>query len=188
MAEVETDQPSSFLDVGIGFGILGYLIRRLRKPLLLIGVDVEPSYLKTCKQHQIYDSLILASASSLPFREKIFDYIVATEIIEHLSKQQGEKMLTELSSLSKGKIILTTPNGYVRQQPCNAPKSETHMSGWVARELRSWGYKVRGIGLRGTSSLRSERSLMVYGFLSFLSTPLTFFLPELSGYIIAVHQ
>jgi len=29
---------------------------------------------------------------------------------------------------------------------------------------------------------------MVYGLLSFLSTPITFFLPELSGYIIAVQQ
>lgn len=188
MAEIPTDQQFSFLDVGIGFGILGYLTRRLRKPSLLVGVDIEPSYLETCKKHHIYDFLVLASASNLPFRDKIFDYVMATEIIEHLSKRQGERMLMQLRSLCTRKIIVTTPNGYMKQQPSDAPRSETHKSGWSARELRSCGYRVRGIGLRGTHKLRSERSLMIYGLLSFVSTPISFFVPELSGYIVAVKE
>lgn len=186
MAEVDKFESSTILDVGVGFGIWGYLMRVLRKPSLLVGIDVDLNYLLASKEHNIYECLALASASSLPFREKVFDYVLAIEVIEHLPKGDGERMLTELERVCKRKIMLTTPNGYLEQHPCVAPESEIHKSGWSAEELRRKGYKVRGIGLKGTSRLRSKRRLTLYGLLNYLSSFITFFFPEFSEYILAV--
>jgi len=186
MAEVNKVKLSTILDIGIGFGIWGYLAHVLRKPSLLVGIDINLNYLLAAKKHNIYDCLVLASASSLPFREESFDYVLAIEVIEHLPKVAGEKMFAELERVCRRKIVLTTPNGFLEQHPCVAPESEIHKSGWSARELRGKGYKVRGIGLKGTSRLRSRRRLTVYGLLNYLSTLITFFFPEFSEYILAV--
>jgi 2-polyprenyl-3-methyl-5-hydroxy-6-metoxy-1,4-benzoquinol methylase len=185
MAEVDKSESSVVLDVGVGFGIWGYLMRVLRKPSLLVGIDVNLDYLLTLKKHNFYDCLVLASGSYLPFRRRIFDYVLAVEVLEHLPKADGERMFTELEDACRGKVILTTPNGHLEQHPRVASRSELHRSAWSAQELAKKGYKVRGIGLRGTSKLRSKKSLTLYGLLNYLSTAMTFFFPELSEYILA---
>ena len=185
MAEINV-KLSTILDIGVGFGIWGYLAHVLRKTSRLVGIDINLNYLLAAKEHNIYDCLVLASASSLPFRDGVFDYVLAIEVIEHLPKEDGERMLSELERVCRSKIVLTTPNGFLQQHPCVAPESEIHKSSWSARELRGKGYKVRGIGLKGTSKLRSRRSLTIYGLLSYLSTLITFFFPEFSEYILAV--
>jgi ubiquinone/menaquinone biosynthesis C-methylase UbiE len=186
MAEVDKFESSTILDMGIGFGIWGYLMRTLRKPSLLVGTDINLDYLLASKKHNIYDFLVLASASSLPFRERVFDYVLAIEVIEHLPKVDGERMFAELERVCRGKIVLTTPNGFLEQHPCVAPDSEIHKSGWSAEEFRREGYKVRGIGLKGSSRFRSRESLTMYGLLSYLSTLISFFFPKFSEYLLAV--
>lgn len=186
MAEVDKVEPSTILDVGVGFGIWGYLMYMLRKPSLLIGIDIDLNYLLASKKHNIYDCLVLASASSLPFRERVFDYVLAIEVIEHLPKADGEKMFAELERVCRSKVLITTPNGYLEQDPYVAPESEIHKSGWSVQEFRRKGYKVRGIGLKGTSRLRSRRSLTLYGLLNHLSILITFFFPKFSEHIFAV--
>lgn len=186
MAEVDKFESSTILDVGIGFGIWGYLMRKLRKPSLLVGIDINLDYLSASKKHNIYDHLVLASASHVPFRKGTFDYVLAIDVIEHLPKVDGERVFTGVECVCKGKIIITTPNGYLEQHPCGAPESETHRSGWSPEEFRRKGYKVRGIGLKGTTRLRSRRNLTVYGLLNYLSTLITFFFPKFSEYTLAV--
>lgn len=188
MAEVDKAESLTILDVGIGFGIWGYLMYVLRKPSLLVGIDVNLNYLLASKKHNVYDSLVLTSASSLPFRERVFDYVLAIEVIEYLPKVDGERMFAELERVCRSKIVLTTtPNGYyLEQHPRVAPQSEIYKSDWSAGEFRRKGYKVRGISLKGASRLRSRRSLTVYGLLSYMSTLITFFFPKFSEYILAV--
>jgi len=188
MSEVDKVKSSTILDIGVGFGIWGYLMYMLRKPKLLIGIDIDLNYLLTLRKHNIYDCLIRASASTLPFKERVFDYVLSIEVIEHLNKVSGEKMIIELERVCKRKIVVTTPNGYLEQHPYIATESEIHRSGWSAQEFKQKGYKVHGIGLRGTSFLRSRRSLTLYGMLNHLSVPLTFLFPEVSEYLFAVKK
>ena len=188
MSEIGKQNRMTILDVGAGFGIWGYLMRTLRRPSLLVGLDIDTNYLSALKKHKIYDCLIQASASALPIRNRIFDYVLAAEIIEHLPKLDGEKMILELERVCLQKIILTTPNGYLRQHLDNIPRSEIHRSSWSAKEFRKRGYKVRGIGLKGSSKWRSEKGLTLYGALNHFSILISFFLSEISEYILAVKR
>jgi len=186
MAEIDKTQSPTILDVGIGFGVWGYLTHVLRKPSLLVGIDINLDYLLASRRHNVYNDLVLASASFLPFREDVFDYVLAIEVIEHLPKGEAEKTFTELEHVCRSRIVLTTPNGFLEQHPCVAPESEVHRSSWSAQELTRMGYKVRGIGLKGTSKLRSRANLTVYGLLNYLSTLITFFFPKFSEYLLSV--
>ena len=52
---------------------------------------------------------IMASVYALPFKDREFDYVVSTELIEHL--EYPEKMTSEIKRMwnQKGKVIISTP-------------------------------------------------------------------------------
>jgi len=171
------------LDAGCGLGIWGYLLRSSRRRnFTLIGLDIAPSYLSFVREKRVYDTLVRGEVSYLPFRDKAFDCVLAVEVIEHLPKDQGKKMLSELERCCRGKIILTTPNGF-KQQTNNEMPTETHRSGWTVRELRSAGFRVRGIGSRVFGLDRGD--IVLSSVLHFITTPFAQVIPSLGEYLIA---
>jgi len=173
-----------FIDVGCGYGSIGYLIKvhlfmsRIKGEL--IGLDVNREYLQRLSQLNVYDHLVLASASTLPFKDKTVDVSLSIEVIEHLSEEEGIKLLQELDRITRKRAILTTPNGF--HQVFEALNMyEIHRSGWTAGELRKFEFKVRGIGVK---LWWKKRSKLVF-FLYHLLTPLSFYMPEIGAFLIA---
>ena len=117
----------TILDCGCGVGRWGYLLRSKN----VIGVDVSKSYLRQAKS---YEQVILASAWALPFRSAIFDAVLATELIEHLSKVKGYIFLRELKRVGKKRIVLTTPRNF-EQINFGNEHPETHKSLWTRKEI-----------------------------------------------------
>lgn len=83
-----------------------------------------------------------------------FDACVALDVIEHLSKPDGLKMLRDMERLSTKRTIIFTPNGFLPQFHAEDSDLQQHLSGWEVAEMRAYGYKV--IGLLGLKSLRGE--------------------------------
>jgi ubiquinone/menaquinone biosynthesis C-methylase UbiE len=92
------------LDIGCGDGVLLGLIGRGQ----LYGVDPDQDSLDFAAQ-KIKAKLVRAKAEKLPFGNNFFNVVIATEIIEHLSKP--EKLLAEANRVLKsgGRLIMTTP-------------------------------------------------------------------------------
>ncbi|MEM2704402.1 MAG: class I SAM-dependent methyltransferase, partial [Candidatus Bathyarchaeia archaeon] len=153
------------LDIGCGKGLWGYLMKCEKQgdKAYCIGLDISIDYLKFVKRHNIYDDLILADASNLPFRAKSFDIVIASEIIEHLQRDKGFKLLNEIDAICKGKAIITTPNGFLpsRHEKCSF---EYHKSGWRAKDFRSYHYKVRGIGFKYVNLYTAFKRPRCHGF------------------------
>ncbi len=148
LREIPNLQGKTVLDVACGRGVWGFLLRDRSFPKdrenLMIGVDLDIRYLKFCNYHRIYDDIVLADVRRLPFRARSFDVIIASEIIEHLPKADGLKLLDELEKLARERIVVTTPNGFFE----GGEGLERHVSGWHVNELKKKGFKVRGIGFR----------------------------------------
>lgn len=108
------------LDIGFGCGSLGYLVKLFfeYQGIFIIGIDVDSSKF-VVKGTNIYDHLVLASGVNLPFRS--VDVAFAVEIIEHIEHFEGQKMLMDLSVISKN-VIVSTPE-YGR-------RSALHLSAW----------------------------------------------------------
>lgn len=100
--------------VGIDIGCAeGYMIERLHKNFVIdkiIGIDTDISKLKIAKKKAPYYEFSCQDASNTGFKDNTFDYIIATEILEHV--HSPEQVMNEMNRILKnnGHIILSVPH------------------------------------------------------------------------------
>lgn len=113
-----------------------------------VGVDIFRSNLLDAKS--VYDDVILGDARWLPVKSKSTELVILSEVLEHLDKPDGMRLLDSLESVTKEQIVLTTPNGYVYEKSAQRDNPwQKHRSGYNEAELSRLGYTVRGImGIR----------------------------------------
>lgn len=118
-----------------------------------VGLDFYEPYILKSKELSIHNEYVLGDVRGLLsiFGPKSFDCVMATEVLEHLSKDDGTMLIEQMEQVATRKIILTTPNGFLPTYagPKDNP-TETHLSGWTAKELRKLGFEVYGLnGFKG---------------------------------------
>ena len=133
------------LDLGCGQGIFGVIMKASKRKAEIVGVDLYLPNLNIAKK--TYDHVVYADASFLPFKQKIFMYTVMIEVIEHLLEEKAKQTLVNLESLTKGTIIITTPNGFKPREPDDENIYQKHLSGWSFLKLKKMGFKVRGLAI-----------------------------------------
>lgn len=95
------------------------------------GVDIwQPSVDKT-KEKGIFDYLICEDAldcvSSLGDND--FDVVLCCDMIEHLEKEKGKRLLKEMCRVG-GKVLVYTPNGMFEQGEYGGNPYQKHLSTW----------------------------------------------------------
>lgn len=148
-----TGKGDSILDVGCGNGILMKRIVSAGRGFEFIsGVDVFQPYLVSCKQEGVYCEVFLCDCRNLPFKKKSFDLVLCSHVIEHLEKEDGMRLLNELETIARRRIVIVTPTASYPEitikdcLDCNP--FQQHRSTWLPFEFESRGYKVMGQGLR----------------------------------------
>lgn len=104
------------LDFGCGDGILIKYMKRNNPKSLFYGVDVSKKIIQINKKKISFAKFYVTSdGGRLPFPNNSFDFIVSTDVIEHI--YDTEYAFRELSRVLKpnGKILLSTPyNGIIK--------------------------------------------------------------------------
>ena len=118
-----------------------------------IEVDAHLPYLLEAKNRKLYKLLILADVRYLPFRPRSVDVVMALDLIEHLDKEDGLKILMSMEKIARKKLIIFTPLGFLPLKPYDTIL-QLHRSGWYPKEFRTRGYKCRGVN--GLFFLRGE--------------------------------
>lgn len=147
---------NSLLDLGCGSNSPVKFIKDIVP--IRVGVDLfNPSVEKSLRDgiHTDYKIYNVLEVDTL-FPPKSFDLTVASDLIEHLEKEQGYKLLEVMESLALKKVIILTPNGFLKQGVYDGNEYQVHKSGWSVQDFRQRGYKVYGI--MGLKSLRGEYS------------------------------
>jgi hypothetical protein len=73
-----------------------------------------------------------------------YDLILMIDVIEHMHKDEGTKLLQRVANNCKY-FLVSTPMGYVEQDESNGNKNEKHLSGWVPEDFAGFKeYKVLG--------------------------------------------
>jgi ubiquinone/menaquinone biosynthesis C-methylase UbiE len=138
------------------------------------------------KKFCVYEDLILADASHLPFKDDSFDYVLCSEVIEHLNKQSGQRLLAEIDRVCKGRAIITTPNISHTRWKYDSPLSyERHQSSWNVGEFKKHSYRVKGLGFK-LASMNWVKSPFIWGFFFYIMTPITYLIPTLGEFLIAI--
>lgn len=102
--------PQSILDVGIGSGIGGKVLRSHFPNSFLCGLDAVKARTENHLSH--YDQLFYGSAIETNFVANSFDLVVAGELLEHIAPVDVEKFIFEIYRILKpsGCFVFTTPN------------------------------------------------------------------------------
>lgn len=142
----------SCLDIGCGPGSPVQHLKFAQST----GVEAYEPALEEARRSKTHSEYSSASAAELKhhFSENQFDCCVALDLIEHLTKDQGRKLIRDMERIARKKILLFTPNGFLHQSRHDDDLQE-HLSGWTAGEMRSLGFRV--IGMHGWKALRGEQ-------------------------------
>ncbi len=173
------------LDVGCGRGLNGCLLHGSRdlKDTKLLGIEINEKYIKSCMEHNTYDRIIKHRLPTIPLKNKSVDLILCIEVIEHLNRSDGLKLLKGIDRVCRGRAIISTPNMFFKT--IEGEEEDEHKSLWTIKDFRSRGYRVYGIGVK-IPLLWGDRFIKLKQALYYLFTPFSYFFPEISGGLIAV--
>lgn len=158
---VEALQPRSVLDVGVGMGQYGFLLRtnlehvglfqvdgtegrqapRERWQVRIDGIEGYAGYL-TPVHEWAYNRVTVGDALQvLPtIAGGSYDLVIAIDILEHFETPQGLMFLEQCRRVARRMALVSTPKQFCEQHvPANP--FEDHRSVWSCEELAAQGYK-----------------------------------------------
>src|SRR5688572_14185669 len=105
----------SLLDVGCGFNSPVQHLRR--RPSTLIGVDGFIPAIEQSRAKAIHDDYKCISLLEIErtFGANSFDCVVASDVIEHFSEHDALELIAQMEIVSRRKVIIFTPNGFLPQ-------------------------------------------------------------------------
>jgi SAM-dependent methyltransferase len=184
----EFDKDDTVLDLGCGKNSpLQHL-----KVIFSVGVDSFYPYLEESRQKLIHNAYIYADIKSIEFMPKSFDVVIALDVLEHLDRTNGYKLIQKMELLARKKIILFCPNGYVNQDEYDCNPGQKHLSAWNTDDLRKLGFKVNGINgfkpLRGYQCNIKFKPYLLWLLVSDISQWITFYFPKIAFQLFAVKE
>ena len=141
-----------------------------------VGVELFYPYLQESMRRGIHSQYFQADIRRIEFKPKSFDAVVAVEVLEHLTAQEGAELLRKMELWASKKVVVTTLNGYLEQDTYENNRLQEYKSVWSVKELRELEFKV--FGLRGWKRLRGYKAILKY-------EPAPFYEPSLFGVIIS---
>jgi hypothetical protein len=150
----EIEGCDSLLDVGCGFNSP---VRCLTcRPRRIVGVDGHLPALEQSRAAGIHDEYLCAGVLELDrhFAPQSFDGVLASDLLEHLTEADGLKLISQMETIARKKVLIYTPNGFLPQGEEFGNPLQKHISGWSVEKMQAMGYRV--IGIEGLKGLRGE--------------------------------
>jgi 2-polyprenyl-3-methyl-5-hydroxy-6-metoxy-1,4-benzoquinol methylase len=156
----EQQNPESILDIGVGMGQYGFLLRTNLENINLFEIDGSNARQRSKDQWKIridgiegyagyltavhdysYNRLIIGDALELlsAMKDRTYDLVLAVDILEHFYKEQGINFLKECKRVCRGSVLVSTPKEFIEQDvPANP--LENHRSHWTEEDLKQCGF------------------------------------------------
>ncbi len=144
---------SSLLNVGCGDASP---IASFSHKLYSMGIDAHEPSIEKSRLSRIHNDYVTMDVLDIVknFEPHSFDCVLASDVIEHLSKEDGNRLIDMMEKIARHKVIIFTPNGFLPQGEYDDNPWQVHKSGWTIDEMEQRGYTVIGIG--GWKPLRGE--------------------------------
>jgi 2-polyprenyl-3-methyl-5-hydroxy-6-metoxy-1,4-benzoquinol methylase len=157
---VEQLRPESILDVGVGMGQYGFLLRtnlenvnlfevdgsqarqapREKWRVRLDGIEGYAGYLTPVHEYVYNDIRIGNALELLPgLADGQYDLVMAIDILEHFDKPDGEVFLGHCRRIARRMALVSTPKAFIEQH-VEANPFEDHRSLWTREDLANLGY------------------------------------------------
>ena len=154
----EFGKDKKIMDYGCGPGYGSEILSKYAKKV--IGVDIRTKaidYARRTYQQSNLTFQVISPSKPLPFKEKYFDVIISSHVIEHIP--DVNTYLCELKRILKinGKLIISTPNRKFRLLPFQKPYNPYHIREYtpksLKKELKNNFHTVEIKGVYGTKDV-----------------------------------
>ncbi|HOI18643.1 MAG TPA: class I SAM-dependent methyltransferase [Candidatus Woesearchaeota archaeon] len=130
----------SVLDLGVGEGDFGAIVKKVLPQARLTGVEVWKKYEHS--QWALYDTLHMMDIRKyLQKRRNKRDVILLIDVIEHFNRQDGLKVLKRLQKMTNQSLLISTPITNYPQGKYLGNPYEEHKHFWSDKELEELGFK-----------------------------------------------
>ena len=142
----------SVLDVGSG---VSHTLRMMGVERAVGAEGYLPS-LEKARSQQTHHEYVQCDVRQIGehFQAGQFDACIAMDVIEHLDKKGGMKLIADMERIASRRVVFFTPCGFLPQGNTEKGDLQTHLSGWEPEEMEKLGYRVTG--LLGPKKLRGE--------------------------------
>jgi hypothetical protein len=159
-----------------------------------IGVDAHAPSIELSRQRGIHNDYRVMDMLAIGegFGARSVDCVVALDVIEHLEKADGYRLLDMIEEIARKRVVVYTPNGFVPQPAEPGNEWQLHRSGWTATEMRERGYRIIGVGgwkqLRGPYALPKWRPRFFWERLALLTESRFESRPDCAFQVLCVKQ
>lgn len=103
------------------------------------GIEIHKPFLDKahCEFEKIDGDLLEFDNYITPYE---IECAMLIDVLEHLNKVDGERLLVRLKRYGFKKILIQTPNGFYAQGPEPGNKYNAHLSTWTEKELKDLGF------------------------------------------------
>jgi SAM-dependent methyltransferase len=125
---IEHLRPSAVLEIGCGTG--AFLLHPLAQQfsdIRFIGIDSDETSIAYGNEHYVTDNLMFAA--DLPVSASDFDFVIASEVLEHVDAPVDFLRFARSKLSARGQLLLTIPNGY-------GPFEMASFAQWLLERLR----------------------------------------------------
>lgn len=154
-----------------------------------LGIEIFDAYLQEAQKLHTHSDYIKADCTRIEFKPRSFDIVLALDVIEHLSKEQGLELIGKMKSWARKKVIIQVPNQQTPQGALDNNEFQRHRSGYRVEELVKLGFGVKGIGLKVLSN--SPRNALMGFLTSMVLYPIrcvSYYYPQCAYDLLAIYR
>lgn len=144
--KVMEEKPESILDIGVGFGKYGVLLRealdipykRYAKEswqVKIDGVEAFENYKNPIHEY-IYNKIYYQPIEECLDSLGKYDVIIMIDVLEHFDKKIGQELLRKLVSHANKAVIISTPMNPGKQDEYLGNSFEAHKSKWFVKDFQ----------------------------------------------------
>ena len=171
---------NNIIDLGCGSSSpIKYLRNELK---YYLGVDRSYQSVLSSKKQNIHNGYLVYDLMDIDVLKRSFDCAISLDVIEHFHKIDGLKFIKKMETISKRKILILTPNGFIPQASFDNNRFQEHLSGYDYKEMIDMGFTVYGINghkkLRGSRAEIKKKPRWIWFCISEFSQLYTYFFPK----------
>ncbi len=189
---------NTILDLGCGDGkLMGVL--SVDENWEVTGVDIDKRSIEMAAAVPTYSKLIqgdlIKTLDVLIKAKEKFDVVLCSQVLEHLPKDQGEKILSQIDKVALKRVVVSTPNGFLEQIEESLLKNnpyQEHISGWHTIDFVKRNYTIKGVGSslfwshKGLARKENKIVATLSRLVAYILSPIIYYLPMFSVNLLAI--